>query len=91
MFFIVEGRVSVATATPVELGAGSFFGEMALVTGEPRSATVSAATAVSLLSLHSVDFQMLSSSSPEIAEVIRNTALERRGAFERSDKPPNPD
>jgi len=91
MFFIVEGRVSVATATPVELGAGSFFGEMALVTGEPRSATVSAATAVSLLSLHSVDFQMLSSSSPEIAEVIRNTALERRGAFERTDKPPNPD
>jgi voltage-gated potassium channel len=80
MFFIVEGRVSVATPTPVELGAGSFFGEMALMSGEPRSATVSAATAVSLLSLHSVDFQMLSSSSPEIAETIRKTALERRGA-----------
>jgi voltage-gated potassium channel len=26
-----------------------------------------------------VDFQMLSSSSPEIAETIRKTALERRG------------
>lgn len=80
MYFIVEGRVSVATPTPVELGSGSFFGEMALITGEPRSATVSAATEVSLLSLYASDFQMLSSSSPEIADIIRKTALERRGA-----------
>ncbi len=78
MFFIVEGSVIVATPNPVELGAGSFFGEMALISGEPRSATVSAATEVSLLSLYSADFQMLSSSSPEIAEIIRKTALERR-------------
>ena len=42
-----------------------------LITGEPRSATVSAATEVSLLSLYAEDFQMLSSSNPEIAEVIR--------------------
>ncbi|MGF6176808.1 CRP-like cAMP-binding protein [Ensifer sp. 4252] len=75
MFFIVEGRVSIATPNPVELGAGSFFGEMALITGEPRSATE-----VSLLLLYSEDFQMLSSSNPEIAEIIRKTALERRGA-----------
>ncbi|WFU01083.1 cyclic nucleotide-binding domain-containing protein [Rhizobium sp. CB3171] len=79
MFFIVEGRVSVATPHPVELGSGSFFGEMALISGEPRSATVSAVTEVSLLSLYSADFQMLSSSSPEIADIIRKTALERRG------------
>jgi voltage-gated potassium channel len=79
MFFIVEGRVSVATPNPVELGSGSFFGEMALISGEPRSATVSAATEVSLLSLYAVDFQILSSSSPEIADIIRKTALERRG------------
>ncbi|RUU49100.1 cyclic nucleotide-binding domain-containing protein, partial [Mesorhizobium sp. M7A.T.Ca.TU.009.01.1.1] len=80
MFFVVEGRVSVATPNPVELGPGAFFGEMALISGEPRSATVNAATAVSLLSLHAADFQMLCSSSPEIAEIIRKTALERRGA-----------
>lgn len=78
MYFIVEGSVIVATPDPVAIGSGSFFGEMALITGEPRSATVTAATEVSLLSLYSVDFQMLSSSSPEIAEIIRRTALERR-------------
>ena len=80
MYFIVEGSVAVATANPVEIGAGSFFGEMALITGEPRSATVTAATEVSLLSLYSVDFQMMSTNSPEIAEIIRRTALERRSA-----------
>jgi voltage-gated potassium channel len=73
--------VTIATPspTPVELGPGSFFGEMALISGEPRSATVTAATEVSLLSLYSEDFQMLSSSNPEIAEVIRRTAETRRG------------
>ncbi|MFK0161913.1 cyclic nucleotide-gated ion channel [Rhizobium sp. NPDC090279] len=84
MYFIVEGRVSVATPNPVELGSGSFFGEIALISGEPRSATVSAVTEVSLLSLYSSDFQMLSSSSPEIADIIRKTALERRGAAPKS-------
>jgi voltage-gated potassium channel len=80
MFFIVEGHVSVATPDhAVDLGPGSFFGEMALISGEPRSATVSAATEVSLLSLYAVDFQMLSSSSPDVADTIRKTALERRG------------
>jgi voltage-gated potassium channel len=79
MFFIVEGHVNVATPTPVDLGAGNFFGEMALITGEPRSATVSAVTEVSLLSLYAVDFQVLSSSNPDIADVIRKTAIERRG------------
>jgi voltage-gated potassium channel len=84
MFFIVEGHVSVATPSPVELGPGTFFGEMALITGEPRSATVVASSAVSLLSLHSLDFQVLSSRNPEIAEIIRQTALERRGVKPKS-------
>ena len=84
MFFIVEGRVVVAAPSPVTLGPGSFFGEMALITGEPRSATVSAAAAVSLLSLHASDFQMLCGSSPELAEIIRQTALERRQAIRTS-------
>ena len=81
MFFIASGAVEVRLETQaIRLESGAFFGEMALISGEPRSATVSAATAVSLLSLHAVDFQMLCSSSPEIADIIRKTALERRGA-----------
>ena len=84
MFFLVDGRVTVMAPTPIELGPGSFFGEMALITGEPRSANVTAATAVSLLSLHAVDFQILASGNPDIAETIRKTAAERRGANAQS-------
>ena len=84
MYFILEGRVSVAAATPVELGPGTFFGEIALVTGETRSATVTASTTVALMSLHASDFQVLSGRSPELAETVRQTALERRGAVPKS-------
>jgi voltage-gated potassium channel len=53
---------------------------MAPVIGEPCSATISAATTVSMLTLQAVDFQMLTSQSPEVAEIIRKAALERRAA-----------
>jgi voltage-gated potassium channel len=80
MFFIVEGHVRVdAAGATVELGPGSFFGEMALISGGPRTATVQATTAVTLLTLHSQDFQILLTNNPEIAETIRKTALERGG------------
>jgi voltage-gated potassium channel len=78
MFFIVDGHVGVATAAPVELGPGSFFGEMALITGEPRNATVVASTQISFLSLNALDFHILASRNSQIAEIIRKTALERR-------------
>lgn len=81
MFFIVDGRVGVdiEAAVPVELAPGAFFGEMALITGGPRTATVTALTPLSLLSLSTVDFQILVSHNPAIAETIRTTALERSG------------
>ena len=83
MFFIVEGRVSVdAAGTSVELGPGAFFGEMALISGGPRTATVAATSAATLLTLHSQDFQILLTNNPGIAETIRKTALERGGSPE---------
>jgi voltage-gated potassium channel len=80
MFFIVDGHVSVATPAPVELGPGTFFGEMALISGEPRNATVVASTEVSFLSLDAMDFHVLASRNAQIAEIIRKTALERQAA-----------
>ena len=85
MFFIVEGRVSVAAAgAPVELGTGAFFGEMALISGDPRSATVTATSAVTLLTLHSQDFQILLTNNPEIAETI---SQDRAGTGRRQARP----
>jgi CRP-like cAMP-binding protein len=42
-----------------ELSTGNYFGEMALLTGEPRSATVKAAASTILLRLSKDDFQLL--------------------------------
>jgi voltage-gated potassium channel len=77
MFFILEGRVRVDSQAPVMLGPGEYFGEMALVTGERRGASVSAETPASLLSLHISDFQRIFGQNSSVAEHIRQTAKAR--------------
>jgi putative ABC transport system ATP-binding protein len=62
-FLITKGTASVATQGPgepervVTLGAGDFFGERALITGEPRNATVRAAEDLETYVIGQVDFR----------------------------------
>jgi CRP/FNR family transcriptional regulator, cyclic AMP receptor protein len=53
------------------LGEGSFFGEMALIDDQPRSATVIAMTDAAVLVLRREDFQSRLRASPEIAIRLR--------------------
>jgi voltage-gated potassium channel len=79
MYFIAEGEADVYTpAARIRLAPGQFFGEMALVNGEPRNASVVAATAVRLLRLDVVDFLSLAANQPELLEIIK-TESGRRG------------
>lgn len=59
------------------LGAGDAFGEMALLTGEPRNATVQARTDASLLSIPKDDFDRLVASSPRLSLSVTELAAER--------------
>jgi voltage-gated potassium channel len=77
MYFIADGEVEVATAMPVRLATGDFFGELALITGEPRAASVKATVPTSLLVLDISDFRMLCAENAEMAETITREA-ERR-------------
>lgn len=78
MFFIMEGQVEVdVQPKPVRLGPGEFFGEMALITGLRRNATVYSVTECRLLRLHVEDFQRLAEANPEILADIRQIALDR--------------
>jgi hypothetical protein len=85
LYLIVHGeaRVLVAGAGgPVEvgrLGDGSVFGEMGMLTGEPRSATVIAATAVDCYRLDKVGFAEVLRARPEIATEI-SSVVEARNA-----------
>ena len=58
---IVEGVVDVVKEDHViaQLSAGDYFGELSLIDGEPRSATVVAVENVTLLTLSSAEFDSL--------------------------------
>ncbi len=66
MFLIVEGDAEIYKNAKLmaELGAGEIFGEMALLTGEERSATVIAKTPMDLYALGKADFDTMLSHSP---------------------------
>jgi len=80
MFFIVEGEVEIELRPqPLRLEAGSFFGELALLTGAPRNATVMATRPCTVLTLDIVDFFELLGRQPELARVIHEEASLRLG------------
>ncbi len=81
MYFIVEGEALVSTVQPIRLGPGEHFGELALITGKPRTATVIATTAVSLLVLDISDYRVLVAHSPEMSSAINSEANRRLAAL----------
>ncbi|MBI4184925.1 MAG: ion transporter [Proteobacteria bacterium] len=87
MYFIVSGEIEVRLGPrPLPLGPGDFFGEIALVTGGPRTATAVATTETTLLALDIADFRALAARQPELAKVIADEAAVRLGQL-RSQAP----
>jgi CRP/FNR family transcriptional regulator, cyclic AMP receptor protein len=78
-FVLLDGRVRVEVpgGRKVELGAGDFFGEMALIDGEPRSATVVAVSDVYVMTIARAKFLKLLESEPKIALAILATLTRR--------------
>jgi voltage-gated potassium channel len=78
MYFVVDGEVEIRVRpSPVRLGPGSFFGEIALITGAPRTATVVATQPTMLLVLDLLDFRDLAARRPELTKVISDEADRR--------------
>lgn len=69
LFVIVEGEaeVTIGGKKKATLGPGEFFGEIALLDGGPRTATVTATTDVKLLGLTEWVFRGLMQEHPSIA------------------------
>jgi len=86
LFIVQSGRMVVqretdgASADVATLGAGDFFGEMALMTGEQRTATVRAATPATLISIDRDAMHDLLATAPELAAVVSRVITERREA-----------
>ena len=72
-FFLIatgSARVIRDGETIAELGPGDFFGELSLLDGQPRIATVSAETATTCLALTSWEFEEVLMSQPRLAIAI---------------------
>jgi small-conductance mechanosensitive channel/CRP-like cAMP-binding protein len=88
MFVVCEGRVRVTVgesgAEVATLGPGAYFGEMSLLTGDPRSATVSAIEDSVLLQITASDFRRIALAHPEVVVRISEAVEQRRSGLEET-------
>ena len=87
MFVVMSGEVSVVLEPGREevarIGAGGYFGEMSLLTGEPRTATVLALGDVTVIELNADLFRRLGAEHPAAIEQMAVSAMTRRADLER--------
>ncbi|HEX2965442.1 MAG TPA: cyclic nucleotide-binding domain-containing protein, partial [Syntrophorhabdaceae bacterium] len=85
MFIIKNGKVEIrkkeqmlgVDITIATLGNGACFGEMALLTGKPRSATVMAVGATEVFVLEKRDFDLLLMEHPTMSLALNKIVAER--------------
>jgi len=90
LYLVIDGLVQVVYPSAsadfelARLGAGDFFGEMALLNDKPRSATVRALTPVDLIALDKEDFRRVVSDTPGLAlELLAALSVRIRNADEQ--------
>ena len=79
LFLVSEGAVKVERAggEVARLGPGDFFGELALMSGERRNATVTAADPLETYVLGEADFQAAIAASASFREQLRRVYFMR--------------
>lgn len=73
-------EIGAGTVSLAELREGSYFGEMSLLTGAPRSATVTATEPVEIFVLDREAVAPILERDPEIAETLSHVLAERTAA-----------
>jgi CRP-like cAMP-binding protein len=78
-FVLLDGNVDVTQDGKhlADLGPGDFFGEVALVEHDRRTASVVASTPISAIVMHQRDFDMMQRELPHVAEKIHEAVHER--------------
>ncbi|MDQ2977184.1 MAG: mechanosensitive ion channel family protein [Acidobacteriota bacterium] len=97
MFVVHNGRVSVQVTengrprTVATLGEGAFFGEMALFTGEPRTANVIAIEETEVLEIGHAAMKSVFDTNPDLVESLSHIIAERRQGLAASENFSNTD
>lgn len=87
LYLIDEGDAQVLLDHSRELarlGPGDSFGEIALLTGEPRSATVTALTDLTVWCILREEFERVTQASPRLEAAVRELAARHRAGLELS-------
>jgi ABC-type multidrug transport system ATPase subunit/ABC-type multidrug transport system permease subunit len=77
--FVVESSSGGKLKQLAQLGPGAVFGEMAVLTGQPRSARVTAQTDARIWALSREDFQQLVRLQPELSARVAQIVSDRQG------------
>jgi small-conductance mechanosensitive channel/CRP-like cAMP-binding protein len=91
MFVVHSGRVAVQLSengrprTVATLSEGAFFGEMALFTGEPRTANIVALEETEVLEIGHQAMKLVFDANPDLVESLSHIITERRLALAASE------
>jgi small-conductance mechanosensitive channel/CRP-like cAMP-binding protein len=97
MFVVHEGKVSVQISdngkprTVNTLNEGDFFGEMALFTGEPRTASIVALEETEVLEIGFQAMKHLFDTNPDLVESLSHTIADRRAELKARTADVQPD
>jgi cAMP-dependent protein kinase regulator len=87
LFLIESGSVEVQTFDPkgrrlvlAELGPGEFFGEVAVLTGRPRTATILAKESVTVIEITREQLEDIVAAHPQVREVLERFYQQRAHA-----------
>ena len=92
LYFIVSGSVRVTRGLETdrkliaELGEGDTFGEIALISDQPRSANVEAITDIEVYSIHKIEFEHLVKQSAPIRDASSKMVKERLHDIQEKDR-----
>jgi CRP-like cAMP-binding protein len=89
MFVVLRGSVMVTLEPSSQhvatITSGGFFGEMSMLTGDPRSATVRAVDDVLALEIKAADMRGLAQSTPGLLEHISQVVSARRAGLAQAE------
>jgi CRP-like cAMP-binding protein len=90
LYQIIRGQVEVLVGTPGKplksvavIGADQILGEMSLLTGEPRAASLRAVDECLLLEVERRDLQPILNADPKLIEGLAELVADRRAGLEK--------
>ena len=88
MFVVLNGRVRVVIEPSGQevavIPAGGFFGEMSMLTGDARTATVRAIDDAVVLEISAADFRALADANPTLLDHVSTIVGTRRTGLEEA-------